>query len=138
MKKEFSSGAIVYSFLDDNIKFLIVKHVLGHFSFPKGHIENGENEQSTSIREVLEETGILISIDTNFKRINTYCPYENVTKNVIYFIAKPISGIIKIQEAEISEAFWADYVSARNILTYESNKKILDDAYKYIINKFNC
>ena len=138
MKKEFSSGAIVYSFLDDNIKFLIVKHVLGHFSFPKGHIENGENEQSTSIREVLEETGILISIDTNFKIINTYCPYENVTKNVIYFIAKPISGIIKIQEAEISEAFWADYVSARNILTYESDKKILDDAYKYIINKFNC
>ena len=138
MKKEFSSGAIVYNFLDDNIKFLIVKHVLGHFSFPKGHIENGENEQSTSIREVLEETGILISIDTNFKRINTYCPYENVTKNVIYFIAKPISGIIKIQEAEISEAFWADYVSARNILTYEYKKKILDDAYKYIINKFNC
>ena len=138
MKKEFSSGAIVYNFLDDNIKFLIVKHVLGHFSFPKGHIENGENEQSTSIREVLEETGILISIDTNFKIINTYCPYENVTKNVIYFIAKPISGIIKIQEAEISEAFWADYVSARNILTYDSDKKILDDAYKYIINKFNC
>lgn len=138
MKKEFSSGAIVYNFLDDNIKFLIVKHVLGHFSFPKGHIENGESEIDAAVREVLEETGILISIDTNFKRINTYCPYKNVTKNVMYFVGIPVSGVAKAQETEILEAFWADYVSARNILTYESDKKILDDAYKYIINKFNC
>ena len=134
MKKEISCGAVVYDICDNNIKFLIIKHVLGHFSFPKGHIENKEKKQFTAIREVLEETGILISIDTNFERANTYCPYNNVVKDVIYFIGKPLSGTIKAQQTEILEVFWADYISARNILTYDYDKKILDDAYRYIID----
>lgn len=138
MKKEISSGAVVYEIFDDSVKFLIVKHKLGHFSFPKGHIEDRESEIDAAVREVSEETGILINIDLNFKRVNTYCPSKNIVKDVIYFVGNKVSGYIKAQETEISNVFWFDYTQARDILTYESDKKILDDAYKYIINKFNC
>ena len=41
MKKEKSCGAVVFK---EN-QVLLIKHVLGHIDFPKGHMEAGENEK---------------------------------------------------------------------------------------------
>ena len=45
MQHEKSCGAIVYRKSHGNTEILLIKHInSGHWSFPKGHMENGETE----------------------------------------------------------------------------------------------
>ena len=64
MEQEKSCGAIV---INKNNKILLVHHNAGHWDFPKGHIENGETEEQTAIREVKEETNIDIIINNKYR-----------------------------------------------------------------------
>ena len=63
VKKEKSCGAIVYRYLGTDLYILMIQMNLGHWSFPKGHVEGNESELETAIREVKEETNIDILID---------------------------------------------------------------------------
>lgn len=64
MFHEKSCGAIVYRRFHGNIEILLIKHInSGHWSFPKGHVENGETEMETAKREIMEETSIDVIID---------------------------------------------------------------------------
>ena len=64
MFHEKSCGAIVFRRFHGNIQILLIKHInSGHWSFPKGHIENNETETETAVREIKEETGILIAVN---------------------------------------------------------------------------
>lgn len=67
---------------------------------PGGQVEEGEPLDQAVIREILEETGILIS------PIGITGVYYNATKHLlsVVFKAKYISGDIKIQPEEIKEA----------------------------------
>ena len=138
MIKEKSSGAIIYKICNQTLYFLIIKQTLGHFSFPKGHIENGENEEEAAIREIREETGYDVILDIHFKEVNSYSPSEGVIKEVVFFIGEVVSGIENPQKEEVSDISWYSYENARKVLTYESDIFILDKAYQYIVkNKMN-
>lgn len=63
MKHEKSCGIVVFK---DN-KVLLVHHNLGHYGIPKGHVEFGETDEETALREFFEETGISASIIDGFK-----------------------------------------------------------------------
>ena len=59
MIREKSCGALVYRKKQDKVELLLIKHRNGgHWSFPKGHVESGENEYQTALREIKEETGL--------------------------------------------------------------------------------
>lgn len=131
MIKEKSCGAIVYR-KNNKIEFLLLKHNAGHYSFPKGHVENNETEEETAIREIKEETNIEVKLDTNFRYIVTYSPKPNVTKDVIYFIAEKTNGIETPQETEIELLKWAEKEEALNLITYDNDKQVLINAIKYL------
>ena len=87
MKKEKSCGAIVYRKQEGVIQFLLIHQTLGHWTFPKGHVEDGETEQQTAYREILEETGIEVSFEDGF-RVITHIPQKTDTlKDVIFFFS---------------------------------------------------
>lgn len=129
--KEKSCGAVVYKF-DNELMFLILEHNSGHFSFPKGHVENDESESETAIREIKEETNIDVLLDTNFRFISTYSPKEGVIKDVIFFIAKAKTSDIVAQIEEIKSINWYSYSDSLNILTYDIDKELLKKAYDYL------
>ena len=58
MNKAYSAGGIVIKNEDNIVKILLVKHEDGFLVFPKGHIDEGETEEQTALREVEEETGL--------------------------------------------------------------------------------
>ena len=63
MKREKSCGAIVFRKNGSSYDIVLLRHKFGgHWSFPKGHVELGENEFRTATREVKEETGIFIPV----------------------------------------------------------------------------
>ena len=122
MKKEKSCGAII---INDKNQVLLIKHNQGHISFPKGHMEEGETEEITAYREVLEETGLEVEIIPSFRVVTTYCIDDDIIKDVVYFKANVIGGTLKPQLEEIAEVGFVDIDKAFEILTYEQNKETL-------------
>ncbi|MTM00664.1 NUDIX domain-containing protein, partial [Turicibacter sanguinis] len=52
MSIEKSCGIMVYHSLEKEPKFLLLQsRINNHWSFPKGHMEIGETEKETAIRE---------------------------------------------------------------------------------------
>ena len=130
-KREKSCGVIV---VKDN-KVLLVKHNLGHYGFPKGHIEENETEVETAIRETKEETNIDVIVDNKKRYKITYNVNPNIVKDVIFFVGYPKSNIIIPQDSEVSEVLWVDISNVENYLEFDNiislwNKKIIKDIKK--------
>ena len=68
MKQEKSCGCII---LNEKNEVLLIHHNAGHWDFPKGHVEEGETEVQTAIREVKEETGLTLT-SYRFRGIVTF------------------------------------------------------------------
>ena len=135
MKKEKSCGAVVYKIINNQIFFLIEKMQRGHFSIPKGHVENNETEIETALREIKEETNLDVILDTTFKEVVTYSPFENVIKDVVFFIGKVSSETVINQEIEVSEIYFYPFDKAYKTLTFEMDKNTLLKAYLHILLK---
>ena len=135
MIKEKSCGAIIYKQDNGELLFLSVKHNKGHVSFPKGHVEDNETEEETAIREIKEETNIDVKIDTGFRRISTYSPKPGVIKDVIFFVGEALTYDTIPQEEEIQEVSFMNYNDLYNVLAYEKDKKIFEEANVYILDK---
>lgn len=135
MKYEKSCGSVIYKLENKSIYILLIKHNKGHWSFPKGHMETGETEYQTAIREVKEETNLDIKIYDGFRYVTTYSPKENVMKDVVYFLSTPINNEIKPQLEEVQKIEWINENEAKNIITYKEDIKILDEALNFIKTK---
>ena len=130
---EKSCGAVIYKYKNNELYFLILKHLKGHYSFSKGHVEDNETEYETAEREIKEETNLNIEFINGFRKTSIYRPKENNLKEVVLFLAKDKgNSILKPQLDEISEISWYKENDALNILTYEEDKNILKDAILFL------
>ena len=112
-----------------NTKVLLVKNSNGRYwSFPKGHIENDENEQETALREIKEETGLDVTLAKGFREISEYCPFGKIRKRVVFFLAQAFTDSVKIQEEEIDSYIWVDLQQARKLCTYDNDLRIIEKA----------
>lgn len=133
MEKEKSCGALVYSVQGDRLQLLLIRHKQGgHWSFPKGHVEFGETEIETAVREVKEETGVDIQVQHGFRETVRYSPRPGATKDVVYFLGYAQDTHTVRQEEEISELGWVEMDSAKRYLTYDNDKMLLSRARQFI------
>ena len=127
MKKEKSCGCIVMH----KDKVLLVKHNKGHWDFPKGHVEEGETEKQTAIREVKEETNVNVQILSDKKyQTNYIIKDKNIDKDVIFFLAKPLNLNQKPQLEEVIITEWKKFEDALEVITYERSRELLKEAIK--------
>ena len=122
MKQEKSCGCII---LNENKEVLLVHHNKGHWDFPKGHVEEGETEVQTAIREVKEETNIDVEVNEKYRYTTEYSPKEDVMKEVVFFLAKNINDKRNAQLEEVSEVKWFKFEEAMERITYNTSKEIL-------------
>ncbi len=126
---EKSCGAVVFYKAKQNTKILLVKNNNGRYwSFPKGHIEEGENEQQTAVREIKEETGLDVTLHDGFREISEYCPFGKIRKRVVFFLAQAFTDNVKIQEEEIDSFIWVDLQQARKMCSYDNDLRIIEKA----------
>lgn len=129
---EKSCGALV--FRQDpktgQMYILMIRHRHGgHHSFPKGHVEPGETEQQTAIREVEEETCVRIRISSPFSEKVHYSPMPGVRKEVVYFLAVTTQKYTHPRDGEIADVEWIPVEQAERALTHENDKFVLRAAF---------
>ena len=131
--EEKSCGAVIWQKENSGIMYLLARHNGGHWSFPKGHVEQGETEVDTARREIWEETGLSAKIDTDFRQVVTYYPKPGIVKDVVFFLATIIDGTEKAQEEEIAEIRWFSFEDARDHITFASDEDVLLAANAHLL-----
>lgn len=134
MKHEKSCGAIVYRRNKERIQLLLIKHRFGgHWSFPKGHVELGEQEFETALREVKEETGLDIRLEKGFRHIVEYYPRPDIRKQVVYFLGEAACEKFQKQEDEISDIIWTDLEKAYHMVTFRNDRNLILQAKNLLL-----
>jgi 8-oxo-dGTP pyrophosphatase MutT (NUDIX family) len=134
---EQSFGVIPVYRKDGQTLFLLIRHNAGHWAFPKGHSNIGETELETALRELREETGIRdVSLRTDHIFEERYTktqwgnPRQLVNKSVRYFLGIVNNPRVRLQQAEVQDYKWATYDEARELITFDASRELLDEAAK--------
>lgn len=113
-------------------QYLLLRHRSGgHWAFPKGRIEPGEEPEQAARRETQEETGIeKLKVIPNFCAESRYRFKREdrpIEKRVVYFLAEAPGTDVCLSH-EHSDSTWLDPREARRVLTFPEGRWILDQA----------
>ena len=134
MPKEISAGAVVFR-KNEEIKYLLLHYGAGHWDFPRGAIEQGEEEKQTVCREAVEETDIqdLKFVPDFREKIFWFYRKEGKTiyKEAIFYLAETKTEEIKISSEHIGYE-WLPYEEALERITFKNSKKVLEKANEFL------
>ena len=124
-----SCGVIPYRQHGNIREYLILLQKSHTWSFPKGHMEIGETEEQTALRELKEETGLdVVLIPGRYAELTYEIP-PYTRKQVVLFLGA-VDGSVTCQESEIVEYKWVKAQELQLYLhpdTYKACVKLLDD-----------
>lgn len=130
---EHSCGAVVFTRISGVPHYLMIHQTAGHWGFPKGHMEPGETERETSLREVFEETGVRVRLLEGFRAVSEYdLPKPDTRKRVIFFLAEFKDQEVRAQEAEVQNARLLPYREALELLQHADSRRVLTEAHAYL------
>jgi 8-oxo-dGTP pyrophosphatase MutT (NUDIX family) len=130
VRREKSCGIVAYRERPGRPReYLLLRHLSGHWDFPKGHIEKGESAEQTARRELAEEAGLdEVEILPAFRHTVHYrfksAGGVTVAKEVEYF-----AGLVDADRLQISHEHrgytWMPYEAALDALRFANAKKLL-------------
>ena len=132
MGREISAGVILVR-NNPRREYLLLDYG-SHWDFPKGHIEPGEDPQTTAARELQEETGIRDArFVPGFRESMRYFyrkAGEGMLKVVIFFLAETPTGEVTLSH-EHSGYLWLPYEEAVKRLTFKNARELLAKVESY-------
>ena len=129
---EKSCGAVMFTEESGEREFILIKNMSGHIGFPKGHMEFGESERQTAVREMYEETGVKTDIIEGFSEAYNYSVNSFVRKTAVYFVAPFKKDMIQMDIKEISEYIIVNFEKGMKTLGYSHDRTVLSKANKFI------
>ena len=117
------------------------------FDMPKGHVEKGETLVQAASREIREEIGLSLHLDTNFQEENVYTLANRDVKNrhdtkinkrVVFFLAFMHKNERKqiVLSLEHKRYYFMPIDEAVKMARFENQKQLLKDAKAYITEKY--
>ena len=127
MMYEKSCGAVIFTRINNEIQYLLIRNLTGIYGFPKGHVEQGETEEQTALREVFEEVGLAVKLVPGFRSEDEHpIPQkENTMKQIVYFLGEYSNQEFTYQIEELTDALLTDYETAMTLFQFDSSKRIL-------------
>jgi 8-oxo-dGTP pyrophosphatase MutT (NUDIX family) len=102
------------------------------WALPKGTPEPDETIEQTALREVREETGVVVEPDGLIGEVKYWFsrPQDGVRyyKTVHHFLLRPVGGDPSLHDHEFDEVRWFSVQEALRLLTYRNEAKILRQA----------
>lgn len=100
-----SCGVVPFRTVNGEREFLVLLQSNDCWSFPKGHMDAGEREEETALRELFEETGLRAELIPNARVELSYEVRPLVRKEVVLFLGR-VEGEPVLQEREIQSHRW--------------------------------
>lgn len=100
-----SCGIVPFRWNGAEREFLILLQTNQCWSFPKGHMDAGETEKQTALRELREETGLTAALVPD-ARVELSYDVSPVTKKQVVLFLGETAGELSIQESEVKEYRW--------------------------------
>ena len=136
MTYEKSCGIVPYIVINGETLFVLITQNNGITCFPKGHVEKGETEEQTALRECFEETKLEVDIIPGYRDTTTYyMPEYDAEKTVVYFLGKIKNLEYHKQDSEVKDIQMCNYKEARKAITYDDTRRILKTANKFLKSK---
>lgn len=108
---------------------LLVRYRSGAWVFPKGHIEAGETQAQTALREVQEETGVSAHILAELPTTR-YTNDKGVPREVYWFLMTTDDTQQSLEDT-FSEGGFVPLSQAQERLSYPEDKALLAQALSY-------
>ncbi|HYS71570.1 MAG TPA: NUDIX domain-containing protein [Thermoplasmata archaeon] len=106
--------------------------------FPKGHVERGETLEQAAAREIAEESGLQVVIGPKVGEISYryfWRPDDvNYDKRVIYFLARPVGGEVRLED-RFDDWRWATSAQAKRLVHYANDRIVLKNAERAFIGR---
>lgn len=125
------AGAIILSNADENKIALLYRGKHNDWSFPKGHIEDGENATDAMIREIKEETGLSVKILRELPEQN-YLHRDGKTVSIKMFLVQSEDDNILRPEFETDSIKWVSLDDVISVLTHDNLKEYFEKIFHFI------
>ena len=134
MQYERSCGGVVFTRQNGTVYYVIIRHLGGHCGFPKGHMEPGETQRQTALREIREEVGLDCVLMDGFCEEEWYSLPERsgLQKQVVYFLAQYADQTLSARPQEVAEVYLLPYAQALEKLTFAEARQILQKANDFL------
>ena len=121
-----SAGAVLYTVLDGERRYVLVREKNGSYGMPKGHVEPGETLAETAIREIREETGVNATLhDHEPVMVDEYPIAGGDVKRVSRFVARYSGQTPMADRTQVLGVLVLPIEAALKTLTYGSTREIL-------------
>uniref|UniRef100_A0A8D0GVQ6 Bis(5'-nucleosyl)-tetraphosphatase [asymmetrical] n=1 Tax=Sphenodon punctatus TaxID=8508 RepID=A0A8D0GVQ6_SPHPU len=128
------------STVGNNIEYLLLQtsYEAHHWTPPKGHVDPGEDDLQTALRETQEEAGLDASqftIVEDFKKELNYTVRDK-PKTVIYWLAEMKDSSTQIRLSREHQAFrWLSLDQACKLAEFKDMQETLQEAHQFLCAK---
>ncbi|RZU66195.1 8-oxo-dGTP diphosphatase [Microterricola gilva] len=126
----YAAGAVCWRIVDGKMMVLVIhRTVHGDVTIPKGKVDPGESLPQTAVREILEETGLAVSLGVPVGIANY--PLGNGREKIVHYWAAEVSeeAIRRstfVPNGEVAALEWVTVKRARTYLSYPTDVEILE------------
>ena len=121
-------GVVPFRWNNGVKEYLILLQTNNFWSFPKGHMEPGETEEQTALRELHEETGLHATLVSGKKAVSEYDMLPIARRKQVVLFLGEVKGQMILQESEVLNHKWVKASELKEYLhpdTYEACKALL-------------
>ena len=137
-REAVSAGGVVYR--EDSGTLLIAlcgRIRTATWNLPKGTPNDGETLEQTALREVQEETGLEVEIETELGHIEYWFTRESqhFHKKVYFFLMEQRGGNFDLHDPEFDVVEWFTARQAAKALTFKTESDVVRRAIKMLSPK---
>ena len=133
-RSEVSAGGVVYRHEGDATQLALAARRTrpGELAWglAKGAIEPGESEEQAAVREVLEETGLEVEVESDLGDVRYFYVWEGirVRKRVRFFLMRATGGDVANHDAEMEDVRWFPLRTAIKRAAYKGEREVIERA----------
>ncbi len=131
-------GAIVYAHHEGQYYLALVHDVFGHWTLSKGKVEEGENVEEGTIREIKEELGLDVVIKAKIgenEYIASHPENGKIRKHVSYFLAESVYEDITLEKkGGLDDARWFRLTDILDLNFYDDMLPIVTEAVQKLLD----
>lgn len=136
---EILAGSVVFAREGEEVYIALVHDIFGHWTLPKGHLEEGEDEMAGAERVVGKELGIAVKVKEklgNNEYIASHPEKGKLRKQVVYFITEAVFEDLTLEKTGgLDDARWFKLADILNLNIYDDILPIITKAINLLLKK---